>query len=222
MHAFWLSFAMIFLAELGDKSQLLALALATCYNTRTVLWGIFWSTLAVHVFSAGIGWFMGDLLPTDWMSFAAGVSFIIFGFWTLRGDSLDDDEQAGECKVGINPFWLVFSTFFMAELGDKTMLSTISLATTNPFLPVWIGSTLGMVVSDGLAVIVGRMMGKNLPEKAVSTGAAIVFFLFGSYWMYLGGSQFALTIWGGALLVLVAAALFFFRDLLFNRQEKSI
>jgi len=218
MQAFWLSFAMIFLAELGDKSQLLALALATCYSPRTVLWGIFWSTLAVHVFSAGIGWLMGDLLPTDLITFAAGVSFVIFGFWTLRGDSLEDDDEAEECKTGVNPFWLVFSTFFMAELGDKTMLSTISLATTNPFIPVWIGSTLGMVVSDGLAVMVGRMMGRNLPEKAVTTGAAIVFFLFGVYWMYLGGVMLSLMIWGIALLVLVVAALFFFRDLIWKQR----
>ena len=217
MQAFWLSFAMIFLAELGDKSQLLALALATCYSPRTVLWGIFWSTLAVHVFSTGIGWLMGDLLPTDLITFAAGVSFIIFGFWTLRGDSLDDDET-GECKTGVNPFWLVFSTFFMAELGDKTMLSTISLATTNPFIPVWIGSTIGMVVSDGLAVWVGRMMGKRLPEKVVTTGAAVVFLLFGAYWMCLGGAQLSLIAWGIALLALIVAGLFFFRDFIGNRK----
>ncbi|RXK84110.1 TMEM165/GDT1 family protein [Chlorobaculum sp. 24CR] len=221
MDAFWLSFAMIFLAELGDKSQLLALALATCYRPRTVLWGIFWATLAVHVFSAGIGWLMGDLLPTDWITFAAGLSFIIFGFWTLRGDSLDDNDEAGECKVGVNPFWLVFTTFFMAELGDKTMLSTISLATTNPFIPVWIGSTIGMVVSDGLAVLVGRLMGRNLPEKAIRIGASVVFFLFGGWWMYQGGAQFSRPIWGGATLLLIVAALFFFRDLTGKRSSAA-
>lgn len=213
MQTFWLSFAMIFLAELGDKSQLLSLALATCYSPRVVLWGIFWSTLAVHVFSVGIGWLMGETLPTDLITFAAGVSFIIFGFWTLRGDRLDDDE-ARECKTGSNPFWLVFSTFFMAELGDKTMLSTISLATTKPFIPVWIGSTIGMVVSDALAIWVGRMLGKRLPEQLVTIGATIVFFLFGAYWMYLGGEQLPLMAWGIALLLLIVAGLFFLRDLL--------
>jgi putative Ca2+/H+ antiporter (TMEM165/GDT1 family) len=174
----------------------------------------------VHVFSAGIGWFVGGLLPGDWIAFIAGVSFIIFGFWTLRGDSLDDDE-AGECKTGINPFWLVFSTFFMAELGDKTMLSTISLATTNPFIPVWLGSTIGMVISDGLAVIVGRMMGKNLPEKAIRIGASVVFFLFGAWWMYQGGSQFSLTVWLVAALMLALAALFFFRDLIGKQRGNA-
>lgn len=213
MDAFWLSLVMIFLAELGDKTQLVALTLATCYNTRVVLFGIFWATLAVHVFSAGIGWFLGGLLPTAWITFVAGVSFIIFGFWTLRGDTLDDDESE-TCKTGVNPFWLVFSTFFMAELGDKTMLSTISLATTNAFIPVWLGSTVGMVLSDGLAVIVGRMLGKNLPEKAIRIGASVVFFAFGAWWMYQGGAAFSLTIWGASVVVLVLAALFFFRDLM--------
>jgi putative Ca2+/H+ antiporter (TMEM165/GDT1 family) len=217
MDAFWLSLFMIFLAELGDKTQLVALTLATCYNTRVVLFGIFWATLAVHVFSAGIGWFVGGLLPADWIAFVAGISFIIFGFWTLRGDSLDEDEE-DTCKTGVNPFWLVFSTFFMAELGDKTMLSTVSLATNNPFLPVWLGSTVGMVISDGLAVIVGRLLGKNLPEKAISIGASLVFFLFGAWWMYKGGSKLSLTIWCFGLLVLAGSALFFFRDKLFSRN----
>lgn len=209
MDAFWLSLVMIFLAELGDKTQLVALTLATCYNTKTVLWGIFWATLAVHVFSAAIGWFIGDRLPDDWISFIAGIAFIIFGFWTLRGDHLDDGEES--CKRTIHPFWLVFTTFFMAELGDKTMLSTITLATNNAFLPVWIGSTIGMVLSDGLAIVAGKMLGKRLPEKAIQIGAAVVFFLFGVYSMYQGGAAFPLQTWGLAVLAVIAAAWFFFR-----------
>ncbi|NTU58715.1 MAG: TMEM165/GDT1 family protein [Chlorobiaceae bacterium] len=209
MYAFWLSLGMIFLAELGDKTQLVALTLATCYNTRVVLSGIFWATLAVHVFSAGIGWVMGGLLPHDWITFVAGISFIAFGFWTLRGDSLDDDE--GTCKTGVNPFWLVFSTFFMAELGDKTMLSTISLATTYPFLPVWLGSTVGMVVSDGLAVVVGRIMGKQLPENAIKIGASVIFFAFGAWNMYAGGREFSLMIWLAGLVVVALCGVLFLR-----------
>ncbi|NTW52897.1 MAG: TMEM165/GDT1 family protein [Chlorobiaceae bacterium] len=208
MEAFWLSLVMIFIAELGDKTQLVALTLATCYNTRVVLFGIFWATLAVHVFSAGIGWVMGGLLPGDLITFVAGISFIIFGFWTLRGDSLDDDEDEA-CKTGVNPFWIVFSTFFMAELGDKTMLSTISLATTHPFIPVWLGSTVGMVVSDGLAVVVGRMLGKKLPEKSIKIGAALIFFGFGAWNMYQGGMHYNLLAWGAGLAaVALSGALF--------------
>ena len=210
MHAFWLSLVMIFVAELGDKTQLVALTLATCYNTRVVMFGIFWATLAVHIFSAGIGWVMGGMMPADWIAFIAGISFIVFGFWTLRGDSLDDEEE--NCKTGgINPFWLVFSTFFMAELGDKTMLTTISLATNNAFLPVWLGSTVGMVLSDGLAVVVGKMLGTRLPEKAISIGAAVIFFAFGAWNMYKGGMNFNPLIWGVAILFIALFGFLFLR-----------
>ena len=209
MDAFWLSLVMIFLAELGDKTQLVALTLATCYNTSVVLWGIFWATLAIHVFSAGIGWFIGDQLPQDWIKFVAGVAFIAFGFWTLRGDSLDDDDES--CKTGINPFWIVFSTFFMAELGDKTMLSTITLASTQPFIPVWLGSTIGMVISDGLAIVVGKMLGSKLPENIIKIGAAIIFFLFGLFSMYEGGVHFPLYYWGIAGVLIAVLGYIFLR-----------
>jgi len=209
MDAFWLSLVMIFLAELGDKTQLVALTLATCYNTSVVLWGIFWATLAIHVFSAGIGWFIGDQLPQDWIKFVAGVAFIAFGFWTLRGDSLDDDDES--CKTGINPFWIVFSTFFMAELGDKTMLSTITLASTQPFIPVWLGSTIGMVISDGLAIVVGKMLGSKLPENIIKIGAAIIFFLFGVFSMYEGGVHFPLYYWGIAGVLIAVLGYIFLR-----------
>jgi len=209
MDAFWLSLVMIFLAELGDKTQLVALTLATCYNTSVVLWGIFWATLAIHVFSAGIGWFIGDQLPQDWIKFVAGVAFIAFGFWTLRGDSLDDDDES--CKTGINPFWIVFSTFFMAELGDKTMLSTITLASTQPFIPVWLGSTIGMVISDGLAIVVGKMLGSKLPENIIKIGATIIFFLFGVFSMYEGGVHFPLYYWGIAGVLIAVLGYIFLR-----------
>jgi putative Ca2+/H+ antiporter (TMEM165/GDT1 family) len=211
MDAFWLSLVMIFIAELGDKTQLVALTLASCYSAGVVLWGVFWATLAVHVFSAGIGWFLGDHLPADWITFVAGIAFFIFGFWTLRGDRLDDEGEVA-CKPAIHPFWLVFSTFFMAELGDKTMLSTVTLGTTNAFLPVWLGSTLGMVVSDGLAIIAGKMLGARLPEKTVKIGAAVIFFTFGAINMYQGGKLFSLIFWAvGAAAVLLSGFLFLFR-----------
>jgi Ca2+/H+ antiporter, TMEM165/GDT1 family len=203
MNAFWLSMGMIFLAELGDKTQLVALTLATRYNTKVVLGGIFCATLAVHVFSAGIGWLVGGLLPTDWIQFIAGLAFVGFGFWTLRGDSLDEEESKGR-KIR-SPFWLVFVTFFLAELGDKTMLSTVTLATTNSFIPVWIGSTIGMVLSDGLAIVVGKLLGAKLPERVVKVGAAVIFFGFGLFSLIQGGMKLPFYIWiigGGTVLIL--------------------
>ncbi len=209
MNAFWLALIMIFLAELGDKTQLVALTLATRYNAKVVLWGIFWATLAVHVVSTGIGWVMGGLLPTDWIKFIAGLAFIGFGFWTLRGDSPENEEK-GTLR-GASPFWLVFVTFFLAELGDKTMLSTVTLAATNSFIPVWIGSTMGMVISDGLAILIGKILGTRLPERIIKVGAAIIFFGFGVLSMIQGGIKLPYEAWIVGTLVIAVLAWGFLR-----------
>lgn len=178
MHAFWLSMGMIFVAEMGDKTQLVALCLATRYKAKVVLAGIFVATLLVHMVSVALGGGLGKLLPEAWIKLVAGIAFIGFGLWTLKGDSMDCDE-CGTGKVR-SPFMLVATTFFLAELGDKTMLSTVALATDHSVIPVWLGSTLGMVLSDGLAIIVGQLLGAKLPERAIKVGAAVIFFGFGA------------------------------------------
>jgi len=170
---------MIFLAELGDKTQLVALCLASRFNAWVVLAGISLATLVVHIISVLLGGGVGHFLPQAWIHLAAGLAFVGFGLWTLRGDGLED-ENCGATRVK-SPFWLVTTTFFLAELGDKTMLSTVTLATGHALIPVWLGSTLGMVVSDGLAIVVGQLLGKNLPERAIKIGAAAIFFGFGLY-----------------------------------------
>ncbi|MGE5604624.1 MAG: TMEM165/GDT1 family protein [Bacteroidota bacterium] len=207
MNTFWLSLIMIFLAELGDKTQLVALTMATRYNARIVLWGIFCATLGVHVVSAGIGWFMGGLLPTDWIKFIAGLAFIGFGFWTLRGDSLDEEECS--TRRIVSPFCLIFVTFFLAELGDKTMLSTVTLAATHPVIPVWIGSTVGMVLSDGLAILVGEILGAKLPERMIKIGAAVIFFGFGVLSVFQGGTKLPYYTWIIGIVVVIIMAYFF-------------
>lgn len=177
MQAFFLALAMIFLAEMGDKTQLVALCLASRYKAGVVLAGICVATLVVHVFSVMLGAGLGHFIPGNWISLVAGLAFLGFGLWTLQGDTLDD-ENCGATHAR-SPFLLVATTFFLAELGDKTMLGTVTLAADHPFIPVWLGSTLGMVLSDGLAILVGLWLGKNLPERLVKIGAAVIFFGFG-------------------------------------------
>ncbi len=178
MIAFWQSLLLILLAEMGDKTQLVALTFATRYSARTVLGGVFAATLLVHLFSVAIGELLGLALPAFWLGIAAGLAFIVFGLWTLRGDTLEDDGPKALHRFG--PFLTVAVTFFLAELGDKTMLATITLASQHQaFVPVWLGSTLGMVVADGIAVLVGTVAGRRLPERAIRYGAAAIFILAG-------------------------------------------
>lgn len=208
MSAFWLSLGIVFLAELGDKTQLVALCFATRFRPLTVLWGVFAATLVVHIFSVFIGAGAGSLLPSAYISIAAGLAFLGFGAWTLRGDSLDDDSCRN--RQGRSAFWIVASTFFLAELGDKTMLSTVTLATDNALVPVWLGSSLGMVVSDGLAIIVGQVCGRKLPERSVKIGAASIFFAFGIYKCVVGLRELPPAAYGWFALVVVALAALLF------------
>ena len=182
MSAFWISTAVIFAAELGDKSQLMALTFATRYRFWTVLAGITAATAVVHLVSVAIGATVGLHLPTSLISVLAGLAFLGFGAWTLRGDTLDEDEKAKADRVTRSQ-WAAFAAvavaFFLAELGDKTMLATVTLATREGWVGTWLGSTVGMVGADALASGLGTLVGRALPEKAVRYGAAALFFVFG-------------------------------------------
>jgi len=183
MTAFWVSLFFVLIAEMGDKTQLVALAYATRYTTGTVMAGVFGATLLVHLFSVIIGETASLALPVVWIKLLAGFAFIGFGLWTLRGDELKDDEI--ESRNRFSPLLTVAITFFLAELGDKTMLATITIASQQQsFMGVWLGSTVGMVLADGLAIIIGKVMGKRLPERAVKYGAATIFIASGLFTLF--------------------------------------
>jgi putative Ca2+/H+ antiporter (TMEM165/GDT1 family) len=174
-----LSFAVVFVAELGDKSQLMALTFATRFKPGPVLIAITAATALVHLVSVGIGYGLGAALPTDWISLVGGLAFLAFGAWTVRGDKLTEEEK-GKAEMATGSAILAVGTaFFLAELGDKTMLATITLATDHGWLGTWAGSTIGMVAADALAILVGRLLGRHLPEKVIKYGAAALFAIFG-------------------------------------------
>ncbi len=179
MNAFLISLGVIFVAELGDKSQLMALAFAARYKARSILIGITLATALVHLASVILGAVVGAALPTKTISIVAGIAFLGFAAWTIRGDKLDDDEEAKVTQTQRSVIIAVGTAFFLAELGDKTMLATITLATTNGLFGTWLGSTIGMVAADALAIVVGQQLGKRLPEKAIKIGAALSFVVFG-------------------------------------------
>jgi putative Ca2+/H+ antiporter (TMEM165/GDT1 family) len=178
--AILVSFGVIFVAEMGDKSQLMALTFATRYRALPILVGITIATAAVHAVSVLVGAVLAVSLPTDVINVAAGLAFLGFAAWTLRGDTLTDDEAAKvERQSNRSAIAAASGAFFLAELGDKTMLATITLASTDNPWWVWLGSTLGMVVADALAIVVGRLLGTRLPERAITIFAAVMFVLFG-------------------------------------------
>ncbi|CAM3262742.1 TMEM165/GDT1 family protein [Nocardioides dubius] len=182
MYAFLLSTAVIFVAELGDKSQLMAMTFAARYRARDVIIGITAATALVHLASVGIGAWVGDAFADsqDTIALIAGIAFVGFGLWTLKGDELTEDEANKARNATGMAILAVGVAFFLAELGDKTMLATITLATQEGWLGTWIGSTVGMVAADALAIGVGAMLGKRLPEKTIKYGAAVAFFIFGA------------------------------------------
>ncbi|MEU0237807.1 TMEM165/GDT1 family protein [Nocardiopsis sp. NPDC006198] len=167
----------IFIAEMGDKTQLVAMSLATRYRALTVLLGITAATLVVHAGSVLLAEVLGAAIPTDWLTLVAGAAFLFFGLWTLRGDEMtENDERRAASRRIRSAFMTVFVVFLVAELGDKTMLATITVGTQHHWLPVWIGSTLGMVAADAIAIALGAALGKKLPERAIRIGAAVLFF----------------------------------------------
>jgi putative Ca2+/H+ antiporter (TMEM165/GDT1 family) len=179
--AFWLSFGVIFVAELGDKSQLMALAFATRYRAWPVITAVTTATTIVHLGSVALGAGFSELLPARWVSLVAALAFFGFAAWTLRGDALSDEERRRAQQNARSAFLTVGVAFFLAELGDKTMLATVTLATRHGWVGVWVGSTLGMVAADALAIVIGRQLGARLPERAVRYGAAVLFTIFGGW-----------------------------------------
>ncbi|NEE00366.1 TMEM165/GDT1 family protein [Phytoactinopolyspora halotolerans] len=177
--ALLVSFGVIFVAELGDKSQLMAMTFAARYKAWQVIVGITVATTVVHLASVVIGFGVGEALPTGWINIVAALAFFGFAAWTLRGDSLSEGEEQKARRANGSAIMAVGVAFFLAELGDKTMLATVTLATQHDWVGVWIGSTVGMVAADALAIVVGRLLSQRLPERIVAVGAAILFALFG-------------------------------------------
>ena len=181
MSAFLLSFGLIFIAELGDKSQLVALWFATRYKPWLVIAGVSLATLVVHLFSTALGASVGELLPEAAVLTIVGVSFYFFAWWGIRGDEVDDETVRASRFAGMGSFGLITVSFFLSELGDKTQLATITLGSKeSSFVGVWLGSTAGMVAADALAIVVGVVAGKHLPQRGIAWAAAGLFVLFGT------------------------------------------
>ncbi len=174
---FTASFLLIVLAEMGDKTQFLAMSLAARYNAYKVLFAIFLATVLNFGIVVLVGQFLTTLVPLYVISLAASLSFIGFGLWTLRAEKPEDKAEKAS-KFGI--IGAVSIPFFIAEFGDKTELATISLAADyQNALSVLVGATLAMLVADGIGIAVGVVLGKHIPEKTIKWVSAAIFVVFG-------------------------------------------
>jgi putative Ca2+/H+ antiporter (TMEM165/GDT1 family) len=189
MKAFWISVFLTFWAEMGDRTQFLAVAYATRNRLRDVLIGIAWGTAAVLLVAVLVGKFIASWVPVGWVQAASALSFLVFGILTLRGD--EKEEQIPQNAV--HPIVVIGATFFLAELGDKTILTTIALAATWSWIPVWMGATLGMLLSDGLGVYVGKVLGRHIPQKTMKRLTAGLFFVFAVWYGWQATQRFSLS-----------------------------
>lgn len=179
-----LAFGAIFVAEFGDKSQLLILAFATRYAALPVILGVILAASIIQGVSVGVGAVVGAALPATAVAVVSGIAFLVVAAWTLRGEDDDEEAEATEAAsarrlAGLALILTVAGTFILSELGDKTMLATFALAATQGALPTWIGSTAGEVGANLVAVAVGRQVGHRLPAHMVRIGSAVLFAVAG-------------------------------------------
>lgn len=181
MNLFFLALGLIFVAELGDKTQLLALALAVRHPVSRVLLGVGIGTFAINLVSVLVGEAAATFVPKFWVDLVAGIAFVAFGLWTLRPeDDDDDDEQERGARFGVVAAAAI--SIVLAEVGDKTMLATMALAgQSHQWLPIWLGASLGMFGANASAVVLGGALGKKLPEKPIRIAAAAAFLATGAW-----------------------------------------
>lgn len=205
--SFLLSAGAVTLAEMGDKTQLLAMAFATKYKASKVLIGVFIATVLNHAFAVALGTLITKSQALDvWVQVLASLSFIFFGLWTIKGDTLDGEDKR---PTRFGAITTVAIAFFIAELGDKTQLTTIALAAKFPQSPITVllGSTTGMLIADAIGIIIGVVMCKKIPEriiKLVSAGVFIIFGFLGSYQVMIDTMKIE---YGNVILILTAIIL---------------
>lgn len=174
-----LSTGVVALAEMGDKTQLLAFLLAARFKRPApIVAGILVATLLNHGVAGALGAWITALLSPSMLRWGLGLSFLAMAAWTLIPDKIEDDEGAIARRLGV--FGATFVSFFLAEMGDKTQLATVALAARYPE-PVWvvIGTTLGMLIADVPAVFLGERFAQRIPLRWVHGVAAALFALLG-------------------------------------------
>jgi putative Ca2+/H+ antiporter (TMEM165/GDT1 family) len=192
MQSLFAALGLVFVAELGDKTQMVALTFGARHKLTPVLIGVALAYMATNLLSVLIGGLLGATLPTRAIGIVGGFLFLGFAVWTLRSaeDAPPDDDGTDPTKgdapalsAGSLHRSVIVSTglaMFVAEFGDKTMLATATLAAKDNPVLTWIGATIGIICAGTLGAVVGKMFGARLPERALRIGSAVMFFVFTS------------------------------------------
>jgi putative Ca2+/H+ antiporter (TMEM165/GDT1 family) len=187
MEAIFSSFLLVAASEMGDKTQLLAFSLGSKYRRPwVVMAGILAATLLNHGLASSVGTWVSAHVPPRVMAGVLAATFIGFGLWTLKPDSLDESSKPDR----FGPFVTTTILFFLAEMADKTQLATVALAARyQSVVMVTAGTTMGMLVSDGLAVFLGERIAAKVQMRWIRYAAAGLFFAFGgaSSWAAVNG-----------------------------------
>ncbi|HYD45588.1 MAG TPA: TMEM165/GDT1 family protein [Phenylobacterium sp.] len=176
MEALLVSTGLVAIAEIGDKTQLLAMLLAARFRRPwPILAGILVATLANHAMAATVGAVAGRFFEGPWVKWVLGAAFIAFAIWALIPDKFEDDE-APPARSGQSIFWTTTIAFFLVEMGDKTQVATVALAARfHDILMVAAGTTLGMMIANAPAVWLGEAAATRLPLKLIRILAAACF-----------------------------------------------
>lgn len=178
MESFVVSTVVVALAEIGDKTQLLALVLTSRFRRPApIIAGILIATVANHAFAAVIGAWIAEILTPMVLRWILGLGFLGFALWALIPDRLDDEDKP---RNGFGPFLTTVIVFFLVEMGDKTQVATVALAAQFPQL-VWVvaGTSLGMLIANVPVVLLGQKAAERLPTRLIRWITAGIFALLG-------------------------------------------
>ena len=180
---FFKALSLIFIAEMGDKTQIIAMTFATQFMVSQVLLGVSIGVIANHGLAILLGSLLGTMLPLDMIQLLAGVLFIFFGYNSLK----PGDEEGLSAKRPMNPVIAVALAFFVGELGDKTQLTALALSAEAVYPAViLLGTTTGMIATSGMGIFVGSKLGRRIPENSLKAASSVVFVSFGLQKIYVG------------------------------------
>lgn len=192
MESLFVSTGVVALAEVGDKTQLLAFLLAARFKKPIpIILGILLATVVNHGLAGALGAWITATLDPQWLRWILGLSFIGMALWTLIPDEIEDDEAQVVRRFGV--FGATVITFFLAEMGDKTQIATVAMA-AHYAAPLWVvaGTTLGMLIADVPAVFVGDKLANKIPMRFVHAIAAGMFALLGIATLLGAGASWGL------------------------------